>query len=163
MYELRTAGLGAQAIAEAGHDRCRRRMCWKRQMLERLIMDRAQLQYARESGMRVDDAQLDQAIGRIAANNKLTPAAVPRGAGKGWRAVRRFREEIRNEMTTVRLREREVDSKLVISDGESTTTWPIRQPPAAARNTSWRTSCCGRRNRPVRSSCRSCASAASRR
>src|SRR5574343_1444553 len=44
----------------------------ERQMLERLIMDRAQLQYAKDSGMRVDDTQLDQAIGRIAAGNKMT-------------------------------------------------------------------------------------------
>ena len=43
----------------------------ERQMLERLIMDRAQLQYAKDSGMRVDDTQLDQAIGRIAAGNKM--------------------------------------------------------------------------------------------
>ena len=44
----------------------------ERQMLERLIMDRAQLQYAKDSGMRVDDTQLDQAIGRIAAGNKMS-------------------------------------------------------------------------------------------
>ena len=41
-------------------------------MLERLIIERAQLAYARESGLRIDDQQLDQAIGRIAANNKLS-------------------------------------------------------------------------------------------
>ena len=45
----------------------------ERQMLERLIMDRVQLQYAKESGLKIDDIQLDQAIGRISANNKLTP------------------------------------------------------------------------------------------
>src|SRR5574343_1859696 len=44
----------------------------ERQMLERLIMDKAQILYGRETGMRVDDTQLDQAIGRIAANNKMT-------------------------------------------------------------------------------------------
>lgn len=41
-------------------------------MLERMIMDRAQLQAAQDMGLRVDDEQLDQAITRIAANNKLT-------------------------------------------------------------------------------------------
>lgn len=90
----------------------------ERQMLERVIMDQVQLQYARESGLRVDDAQLDQAIGRIAANNKLTMPQFREALEKDGIQYAKFREEIRNEITTVRLREREVDSKLVISDGE---------------------------------------------
>lgn len=90
----------------------------ERQMLERLIMDRVQLQYARESGLRIDDAQLDQAINRIAANNKLSLAQFRQALEKDGIEYAKFREEIRNELTTVRLREREVDSKLVISDGE---------------------------------------------
>lgn len=90
----------------------------ERQMLERVIMDRVQLQFARETGLRIDDLQLDQAIGRIAANNKLTPAQFRQALEKEGVEYAKFREEIRGEMTTVRLREREVDSKLVISDGE---------------------------------------------
>jgi peptidyl-prolyl cis-trans isomerase SurA len=90
----------------------------ERQMLERLIMDRIQLQYAVENGLRVDDAQLDQAIGRIAASNKLTVQQFRQALDKDGIDYAKFREEIRNELTTVRLREREVDSKLVISDGE---------------------------------------------
>lgn len=90
----------------------------ERQMLERLIMDRVQLQYARESGLRIDDAQLDQAITRIAANNKLSLPQFREALQKDGIEYATFREEIRNELTTVRLREREVDSKLVISDGE---------------------------------------------
>ena len=90
----------------------------EKQMLERVIMDRVQLQYARETGLRVDDSQLDQAIGRIAANNKMTPQQFRQALEKDGIEYAKFREEIRGEMTTVRLREREVDSKLVISDGE---------------------------------------------
>lgn len=90
----------------------------ERQMLERVIMDRVQLQHARETGLRIDDSQLDQAIGRIAANNKLTPQQFRQALEKDGIEYARFREEIRGEMTTVRLREREVDGKLVISDGE---------------------------------------------
>lgn len=90
----------------------------ERQMLERVIMDRVQLQYARETGLRIDDTQLDQAIGRIAANNKLTVPQFRQALERDGIDYVRFREEIRGEMTTARLREREVDSKLVISDGE---------------------------------------------
>lgn len=90
----------------------------ERQMLERLIMDRVQLQFARDTGLRIDDIQLDQAIGRIAANNKLTPMQFRQALEKDGIEYSKFREEIRGEMTVARLREREVDSKLVISDGE---------------------------------------------
>ena len=90
----------------------------ERQMLERLIMDRIQLQYARDNGMRIDDTQLDQAIVRIAGNNKLTQAQFRQALEKDGVQYSKFREEIRGEMTMARLREREVDSKLVISDGE---------------------------------------------
>lgn len=90
----------------------------ERQMLERLIMDRVQLQYAKETGLTVDDAQLDQAIGRIAANNKMNPQQFRQVLEKDGVPFAAFREEIRQEMIIGRLRDREVDSKLVISDGE---------------------------------------------
>ena len=90
----------------------------ERQLLERMIIDRIQLQFARETGLKVDDAQLDQAIGRIAAGNRMTPQQFRLALEKDGVNYARFREEIRDELLTVRLREREVDSKLVISDGE---------------------------------------------
>jgi len=90
----------------------------EQQMLERLIMDRVQLQFAKESGLRIDDIQLDQAIGRIAASNKLSPQQFRAVLEKDGVEYSKFREEIRSEMIMTRLREREVESKLVISDGE---------------------------------------------
>src|SRR3954471_1460531 len=45
-----------------------------RQMLERLILDKAQLQLARETGIRIDDLQLDRAVERIAQSNTMTLA-----------------------------------------------------------------------------------------
>ena len=90
----------------------------ERQMLERLIMDRAQFAYAKENGLRIDDPQLDQAIGRIAANNKLSVAQFRATLEKDGVAYAEFREEIRGEMIMARLREREVESRLVVSDSE---------------------------------------------
>jgi peptidyl-prolyl cis-trans isomerase SurA len=90
----------------------------ERQMLERLIMERVQLQYAQETGIKPDDGQLDQAIGRIAAGNKLSLADFRKALEADGITFASFREEIRNEMSMVRLREREVDSKLVVSEGE---------------------------------------------
>jgi peptidyl-prolyl cis-trans isomerase SurA len=90
----------------------------EKQMLERLVIDKVQLQFAREVGLRVDDAQLDQALQRIAANNHLTLAQFRVALEKDGIAFASFREEIRAEMTIARLREREVDSRIFISEGE---------------------------------------------
>jgi peptidyl-prolyl cis-trans isomerase SurA len=90
----------------------------ERQMLDRMIMERAQIQAAQESGLRVDDAQLEQAIDRIAASNKMTREQLLATLQKGGIPYATYREEVRREMLISRLREREVDSRLVISDAE---------------------------------------------
>jgi peptidyl-prolyl cis-trans isomerase SurA len=91
----------------------------EKQVLERMIIDMLQLQYAKESGVRIDDAQLDKALGRIAQQNNFPSVAEFRAKlAKEGVDFRKFREEIRNEITFTRLREREVDNKLVVSDNE---------------------------------------------
>lgn len=91
----------------------------EKQILERMIGDLLQLQFAKETGLRVDDAQLDKALGRIAQQNKLASLAAFRAkVEQEGINFNKFREEIRAEILTTRLREREVDSKLVISDNE---------------------------------------------
>ncbi len=90
----------------------------ERQMLERLIIDRVQLQTARDTGLRIDDSQLDQAITRIAGNNKMSVADFRQALERDGIRFATFREQIRDEMTVARLREREVDNRLVIGDAE---------------------------------------------
>src|SRR5437870_5333599 len=48
----------------------------ERQVLERMVGDRVQLQFAKESGVRVEDTELERALERIAQENKLTPEAL---------------------------------------------------------------------------------------
>jgi peptidyl-prolyl cis-trans isomerase SurA len=90
----------------------------EKQLLERLIVDRLQKQFANETGLRIPDAELDVALRRIAENNRMSlenfRAALERD-GIEWR---RFREDIRDEMIISRLREREVENRIVVSDGE---------------------------------------------
>lgn len=91
----------------------------ERQILERMITDLLQQQYARESGVRVDDTQLNLAITRIAQQNDFPSSAEFRAKLEADGVdYRKFREEIRGEIISTRLREREVESKLVISEGE---------------------------------------------
>lgn len=90
----------------------------EKQLLERLIVDRLQLQFARESGLRIPDTELDMALRRIAENNRMSLGEFRQALERDGIDWRRFREEIREEITVARLREREVENKIVISDGE---------------------------------------------
>jgi peptidyl-prolyl cis-trans isomerase SurA len=90
----------------------------ERQVLERLVIDKVQLQLARDMGLRVDDGQLEQALQRIASGNKLSLSQFRAALEKDGITFASFREEIRAEMTIARVREREVESKIFISDGE---------------------------------------------
>ena len=91
----------------------------EKQMLERMITDMLQEQYARENGVRVDDTQLNLAITRIAQQNNFPSSAEFRAKLEADGVdYKKFREEIRGEIISTRLREREVESKLIISEGE---------------------------------------------
>ena len=90
----------------------------ERQVLERLIADSLQLQMAAQTGVKVDDTQLDKTIERIAAQNKMNVEEFRVMLEKDGVPLRKFREDIRNEITIARIREREVDNKLNISEGE---------------------------------------------
>ena len=90
----------------------------QRQLLERMIVERAQLQQAKESGIKVDDASLDRAVARIADQNKLSMQEFRKRLEQDGMVYSQFRNEIRNEMILQRLREREVDNKIQVSDAE---------------------------------------------
>lgn len=90
----------------------------ERQILERMITDRVQLQFAKQTGLRIDDTELDRAINRIAAENKLSLPQLRAALEKDGVPFSKFREEIRGEITIARLREREVDNRITVTDGE---------------------------------------------
>jgi peptidyl-prolyl cis-trans isomerase SurA len=89
-----------------------------RQVLERMIIDRAQLQMARETGVRVDDATVNAAIARIAEQNGLSLPQFRERLDQEGVAFARFREDVRDDIVMNRLRDREVDSKIQIGEGE---------------------------------------------
>ena len=90
----------------------------ERQVLERLILDKAQLQLATESGVRVEELQLDRSIERIAENNNLTLAAFRKALEADGVQMDKFREEVRRQIIMQRLREREVDERIEVSESE---------------------------------------------
>ncbi len=94
------------------------RAALEKQVLERMITDRLQMQLAAQTGLRVDDAQLDKTIERIAEQNKLTLPEFREALEKEGIIYRKFREDIRGEIIRARLRDREVDSRINITDAE---------------------------------------------
>lgn len=90
----------------------------RQQVLERLITERAIMQRARQTGIRIDDQMVNASIEQIARQNNLTVEELRSRLAADGVAFNSFREEIRDEITTQRLREREVDEKIVVLDSE---------------------------------------------
>ncbi|HXF16832.1 MAG TPA: peptidylprolyl isomerase [Burkholderiales bacterium] len=90
----------------------------ERQLLDRLVTSKVLAQSAKETGLRVDDTQLQRAIERIAQENKVSPEQFRKTMESEGIDFNRFREELRNEILIARLKEREVDSKILITDAE---------------------------------------------
>ena len=90
----------------------------KKQILDRMILDRAQLQLARENGVRVDDVSVNSAIARMADVNHMTAQELRSQVEHDGVDFDSFREDMRNEITMVRLRDHEVEAKIQVSEGE---------------------------------------------
>ncbi|HUL97215.1 MAG TPA: peptidylprolyl isomerase [Usitatibacter sp.] len=89
-----------------------------RQILERMINDLVQVQMAKDQGIKIDDATLDKTIERIAQENNMSMTEFRAALDRDGVKFPRFREDIRNEIMLSRLREREVDNGIVVTDAE---------------------------------------------
>ncbi len=89
-----------------------------RQILERMINDLVQVQRAKETGVRVDDTVLDRTVERIARENNMSVPDFRAALERDGVRYARFREDIRNEILVARLREREVENAVVVTDAE---------------------------------------------
>lgn len=89
-----------------------------RQVLERLIAEKVQLQLAQESGIRIDDAAIDQAEQNIARQNQIEVAELHRRLAADGLVLSQFRAQLRDQITLTRLRERDVDPRVRVSDLE---------------------------------------------
>jgi len=90
----------------------------REQVLERLIMDRVLVQTARDQGIRADDAQVDRAFAQIASENRMTPAQLRAQLERDGVSYTRFRQDLRDEIVITRLREREVEARIQISEAD---------------------------------------------
>ena len=90
----------------------------RRQVLEVLIEERAQVGNARESGQRVDEAELDRAVANVAQQNQTTPAELRARLAQQGLDYGAFRNSVRDQLLMERVREREVNGRITVSDAE---------------------------------------------
>ena len=90
----------------------------EKQVLDRLIMTKLQIQTAQNTGIRVDDETLNRTISNIAAENELNLnqfREILEGDGYGYET---FRNDIRNEILISRLQQRQVDNRIIVTERE---------------------------------------------
>jgi peptidyl-prolyl cis-trans isomerase SurA len=90
----------------------------KQLALEQLINEKAQIQQARDAGIMIDDQALDLAEANLANNNQLTREALRQRLQQDGVSLSTFREQLRNQLLLTRVREREVEARIRISDIE---------------------------------------------
>ncbi|HEY4541313.1 MAG TPA: peptidylprolyl isomerase [Noviherbaspirillum sp.] len=104
---MRAQGIGLPPAAEL-----------ERQVLESMIIERVQLQRAREASIRVDDGTIDRAVASIAERNGLNIEGLRARLESDGIAYAQFRDDLRKEIAIERLREREIDNRVQVADSE---------------------------------------------
>ena len=84
--------------------------------LEQLINEKAQLQQARDTGIKIEAEAIEQAELNVATSNQMTPEQLHKALAQDGISVTAFREQLRTQITLTRLREREVEGRVRVSD-----------------------------------------------
>jgi peptidyl-prolyl cis-trans isomerase SurA len=105
-----------------------------REALERLIDEKAQLQFAKETGVDVDAAAVEQAEQRLAAQSQITVDELHKKAKAEGTSITQLRQDLRDQLTLQRLAERNVPARIKISDVEIAQAMQERQTQSANTN-----------------------------
>jgi peptidyl-prolyl cis-trans isomerase SurA len=122
--ELVTAGELAQRIARIREDAARSNAQLpppdqlRKQVLDLLIDERVQVTNARENGPKVDEAEVDRAVANVALQNQLTLPQLRERLRREGMDYARFRSSLRDQLLTERVREREMQTRIRITDAE---------------------------------------------
>ncbi|NML16291.1 peptidylprolyl isomerase [Azohydromonas caseinilytica] len=90
----------------------------RQQVLDALIDERVILSYARDTGMRVDEAEIDRAVASVAAQNQITPQQLRERLRQDGIDLPRFRANLRDQIMIERVRERELQQRIKVSDAD---------------------------------------------
>ena len=114
--QRRTARLAQQLRQQGGRQPTQAELA--RQALETLVVERTQLQQAREMGLKVDEAAINLAEQNVARQNQLEVPELRRRLERDGLTLAQFRNDIRDQILMSRLRERELDSRVRVSEAE---------------------------------------------
>lgn len=89
-----------------------------RMVLERIILERAQVQVAKETGIKVDELALDEAEKTVARQNRIDLPELHRRLKADGLSHAKFREDLRQQILIQRLRERDVDTRVKVSESD---------------------------------------------
>lgn len=90
----------------------------ERQILDRLVVSRLQIERADEMGIRIGDAELEQAVLSVAQSNRMSLDQLRQQITADGMSFDQFRRDLRNEILIQRLRQRVVQSRVAVSDTE---------------------------------------------
>jgi peptidyl-prolyl cis-trans isomerase SurA len=90
----------------------------RQQVLDSLIEERVLVSQARDSGVRVDEVELDRAVASVATQNQLTMPQLRERLRQEGLDYGRFRANLRDQIMVDRFREREVQARIRISDAD---------------------------------------------
>jgi peptidyl-prolyl cis-trans isomerase SurA len=90
----------------------------REQVVERMVLERIQLQLADEAGVRVNDKDVEQAIAVVAERNNRTTEELYRALRRDGIEIERYRSKIRNDLKIQRLLQKEVNNRITVSDAE---------------------------------------------
>ncbi|MFQ5983295.1 MAG: peptidylprolyl isomerase, partial [Woeseiaceae bacterium] len=90
----------------------------RKQVLERMVLDRVQLQLADRTGVRVSNDAVDKAIRGIAERNRTNVDALYRAVRREGIDLETYREQVRQEVAIQRLIDREIANRITVSDAE---------------------------------------------
>lgn len=88
----------------------------KKSVLDRLINEKAQLQLAADTGVRVDEAAIDQAEMAVANQNQVDIPELRKRMERDGTTSKEFRTQLRDQILLTRLRERDVDNQVRVTD-----------------------------------------------
>lgn len=90
----------------------------RKQLLDRMVLERLELQLATQTGIHVTDADVDRAFETLAQRNKLSVEDFRKAMTSNGMDVKAFRDQLRDQITIQQLLEREISNRITVTDGE---------------------------------------------
>ncbi|GAB4507360.1 MAG: peptidylprolyl isomerase [Sulfuricaulis sp.] len=90
----------------------------KKQLLERLVLERLQLQLAAQSGIRISESDVDRAFETVAQRNKLNAEEFRKALSQKGMDISAYRNQLRDQLAIQQLLEREINNRITVTDNE---------------------------------------------